>query len=106
MTRKERRETPEWAWEQKLIDDYYDYRWRQALDPLYEQMQQWKAGQLHHDDIDQAIHQTHKKNQELYSLFTNQRDFLISLIQMDRDWFEPWLVEHPAPEGVRLVRPL
>jgi hypothetical protein len=55
MAKNKRRETPEWAWEQKLIDDYYDYRWRQVLDPLYEQMQQWKVGQLGHDGIDQAF---------------------------------------------------
>jgi len=95
----------QFAWEQKLIDDYYDYRYRQVLDPLYEQMRQWETGELRHYDIDRAIHATHKKNQELYSLFTNQRDFLVRLIQMDRDWFEPWLVEHPAPEGVALVWP-
>lgn len=39
MSRKKRRQTPEWQWEQALIDAYYDHRWRQVLDPLYEKFQ-------------------------------------------------------------------
>jgi len=34
MSRKKRRQRPEWKWEQALIDAYYDYRWRQMLNPL------------------------------------------------------------------------
>ena len=30
MSQKRRRDTPEWAWEQALIDAYYDYRWHQC----------------------------------------------------------------------------
>jgi hypothetical protein len=43
-------------WEQDLIDAYYDYYYHQILDALYEQFQQWKAGELTHEDMDQAIH--------------------------------------------------
>ena len=34
MSQKRRRVSPEWAWEQALIDAYDDYRWHQVLDPL------------------------------------------------------------------------
>jgi len=34
MSQKRRRDTPEWAWEQALIDAYDDYRWHEVLDPL------------------------------------------------------------------------
>ncbi len=101
MSRKKRM-TPEWQWEQALIDDYYDYRWRQVLDPLYDKFQRWKAGELTHDDMDQAIHETHKQNQELYTLFRESRRFLVGLIQWDREWFEGWVADHPPPPGVEL----
>jgi hypothetical protein len=102
MSRKKRK-TPEWQWEQALIDDYYDHRWRQVLDPLYDKFQRWKAGELDHYDMDQAIHETHKQNQELYKLFRESRSFLVGLIQWDRKWFEGWVEDHPQPPGIELA---
>ena len=103
MSRKKRRETPQWKWEQALIDAYYDYRWHQVLDPLYEKFKRWEAGKLTHHDMDQAIHETHKQDQELYSLFTQSRSFLVGAIQWDEEWFEEWIVDHPSPPGIQLV---
>lgn len=105
MSQKKRRQSPEWQWEQALIDAYYDYRWHQVLDPLYEKFQRWKAGELTHADMDQAIHETHKKNQELYGLFREKRSFLVGLIQLDREWFDEWMARNPPPPGVKLVPP-
>ncbi len=93
-------------WQQQLIADYYDYRWKELLEPLYQDFQRWKAGERSHADMDQAIHAAHKETQHLYSFFSESRDSLASTIQMDRDWFEPWLAGHPAPPGVRLIPPL
>jgi hypothetical protein len=103
MSRKKRRETPEWKWEQALIDAYYDYRWRQVLTPLHEKFKCWKAGELDHWDMDQAIHETHKENQHLYSLFNESRSFLVGMIQWDETWFDAWVVDHPPPSGVELA---
>ena len=103
MSRKKRRKTPEYKWEQALIDDYYDYRWRQVLNPLYEKFKRWEAGELEHWDMDQAIHETHKENQQLYSLFTQNRRLLIGLIQWDEEWFAKWIGDHPPPAGIQLV---
>jgi hypothetical protein len=103
VSRKKRRETPEWKWEQALIDDYYDYRWRQVLAPLCAKFKLWEAGELTHYDMDQAIHATHKQNQELYGLFTQSRSFLVGLIQWDEEWFDEWIVDHPPPPGVELA---
>ncbi len=94
----QRRRSPQRQWEQALIDAYYDHRWRQVLDPLYDKFQRWKAGDLTHDDIDHAIHQTHRQTQQLFSLFTTKRDLLARMIQMDTDWFETWTRDHPPPE--------
>ena len=103
MSRRKRRETPKWQWEQALIDAYYDHRWHEGLDPLYEKFQRWAAGELTHEDMDQAIHETHKQNQGLYSLFTESRSFLAGGIQLDEEWFDGWVTDNPAPPGVKLV---
>jgi hypothetical protein len=55
MTRKKKRETPEYQWEETLLEAYYDHRWHEVLDPLYEKFQRWKAGELPHDDMNHAI---------------------------------------------------
>jgi len=105
MSRKKRSQTPEWQWEQALIDAYYDHRWRQVLEPLYEKFQRWKGGEFTHADMDRAIHEAHKEGQEVYRFFTEKRSWLVSLIQLDREWFEPWVTDHPPPPGVELVPP-
>ena len=101
MSRK-RRPSPQQQWEQALVDDYYDYRWRQVLDPLYEELQRWKAGERTHDDMDSAIHEAHEQTKKLYTLFTQNRSWLARAIQMDREWFERWLADHPPPPGAPL----
>lgn len=105
MSHKKKRNTPQWQWEEALLEAYYDHRWHQVLDPLYEQMQRWKDGELQHEDIDQAVHQTHKQTRELYNLFTQKRDFLVLIAQVDQEWFQPWLTQHPAPPDVSLYQP-
>ena len=106
MSRKERRQTtPEWQWEQALIDAYHDCLWRQVLEPLYEKFQRWKTGELTHNDMDRAIHEVHKQNQEIYKFFTQKRSFLVRLIRWDWEWFESWLADHPPPPGIELAPP-
>ena len=89
--------SPQRQWEQALVDAYYDYRWRQVLQPLYDDFQRWAAGELRHDDLDHAIHETHKKTQELYRLFSEKREWLARAIQLDEDWYREWVKDHPAP---------
>ena len=84
------------AWEQACFDDYYDFRNHLILDPLYEQFQLWKAGQLHHDDINLAIHKVHKDNQDIYTLFTRSQADLFTIIQFT-DWYKDWVKNHPMP---------
>ena len=104
MSRKKRRETPKRKWEQALIDNYYDYRWREVLDPLYEKFKRWEAGELEHWDMDRAIHETHKQNQTLYHLFAvEDRRSLVGLIQVNPAWFRAWVADNPPPSGIELV---
>ena len=102
MSRKKRAHPPEYQWEQALLDAYYDFRWRQVLDPLYDKFQRWKAGELDHAEMDKAIHQTHKLTQELYGVFTLKREILVRAIQLDKDWFQAWVEENPPPVGYQL----
>ena len=39
-------------------------------DPLYGKFQDWKTGKTSHLEMDEAIHETHKSWQKVYSLFT------------------------------------
>jgi hypothetical protein len=91
-------------WEGTLIDAYYDHYYHQILDPLYEQFQRWKIGELTHEDMNEAIHKVHKENQRLYSFFTRSRKDLVWMIQRDREWFTSWVVDHPPPPGVQLAQ--
>jgi hypothetical protein len=43
------------------------------------------------------------ENQELWKLFTRKRERLVGAIQFDREWFEAWLTQHPAPAGIKLL---
>ncbi|MCL4394541.1 MAG: hypothetical protein M1482_07030 [Chloroflexi bacterium] len=98
-----KRPSPTREWQQKLVGDYYDYKWKELLEPLYQDFQRWKAGERSHADMDRAIHRAHKGSQDLYSLFGENRETLASWIQLDKDWFGSWLASHPAPEGIRLI---
>jgi hypothetical protein len=103
MSHRKRTQTPEYQWEQALIHAYHDYRWRQVLEPLYQKFQQWKAGKLDHLDMDEAIHETHKQNQDVYIFFTQKHDWLVRAIQfVDEDWFQAWVKDNPPPEGYKL----
>jgi len=53
-----------------VIDAYHDHQWHPVLDPLYGKFQDWKTGNASHLEMDEAIHETHKSWQKVYSLFT------------------------------------
>ncbi len=100
MGQKRRRQQEQAQWEAALLVAYEEYRWRQVLEPLAEQLQRWCAGELSHADIDAAIHATHRETRHLYSFFGQSRRWLVTLIQADRDWFDAWVATHPPPPGV------
>lgn len=97
MSQKRRRDTPQWAWEQALIDAYYDHRWRAVLDPLARAVERWTAGELDHVDLARAALRIRKGANQLDYLFSEKRDYLVRLIEFDSDWFEPWVAAHPRP---------
>ena len=87
-------------YQRSLIDAYYDFRMRKMLEPLYEAFQLWKQGKLPHDDLTELIHKVHRENQENYTFFMQSRDFLITCIKMDTEWFSEWSQANPPPPGV------
>ena len=99
-------ETPAQWWEEKLVDDYRDYRWRQLMEPMCDKMRKWKAGELTHDEMDRALEECHRQVCELRNILTQRRDRLVMLIQwLDREWFEAWVKHYSPPPGTRLAHP-
>jgi len=70
----------------------------QRSDPLYEKFQNWKTGKTSHLEMDKAIYETHKSCRKVYNLFNGKRDFLVSIIQFNEDWFPKWVKDHPRPK--------
>jgi hypothetical protein len=97
-------QSPAQQWEDKLVEDYRDYRWRQLMEPMCDKMQQWKAGELTHADMDRALEACHQQVCELRNILTQRKDRLVMLIQwLDRDWFEAWMKDYSPPPGARVV---
>jgi hypothetical protein len=93
-------------WEEKLVEDYRDYRWRQLMEPMCDKMQSWKAGEFTHADMDQALEECHQQVCELCNILNQRKDGLVMLIQwLDREWFEAWAKEHRPPPDARLASP-
>jgi len=100
-------ETTVQQWEQKLVEDYYNYRWEQLLEPLCATSERWKAGELTIPDMAQALNEVHGQVYELDKLFGQRDDRLVMLIQwLDREWFEAWLEAYSPPKGARLISSL
>jgi hypothetical protein len=100
-------QVPVERWEQTLINDYYDHRWRRIIEPLCDELQRWKDGKASHADMDQVLETTHRQICEVRNLFDQRQDRLVLLIQwLDREWFEAWVRGHAPPKGARLAPPL
>jgi hypothetical protein len=96
------KENPGADWDQRLIDDYYDYRWHRLIDPLCDRMQLWKEGSLSHAEMERTLEEVHQEICEVRCLFRQRTDRLVNLIRhWDSDWFEAWLEKHtPSDEAV------
>jgi len=97
MSQKRRWDTPEWAWEQTLIDAYDDYRWRQVLDPLAAAVRRWEAGEMDHVDLARAAGRVHKGVSPIDYIFGEKREMLVRMIEFDEEWSGPWIAAHPRP---------
>lgn len=69
--------------EREIIGKYYDKKMREILEPLYNEFQRWRRGEISHDELTEAIHKCHKENQKIYRLFTSSREFLLRLIEIE-----------------------
>jgi len=98
MSQKRWRDTPEWAWEQALIDAYDDYRWHEVLDPLTAAVRRWEAGELDHVDLARAAGRIRKQMSPIDYVFSQKREMLVRMIEFDEEWSGPWIAAHPRPE--------
>ncbi len=94
------------SWEEKLTDAYWDYRWRQIMDPLCDTFQGWKAGKLGHSDVDAAIDKAYKDKCMVNNLLGQRPDRSAAIIHWwDPEWFEMWIEENRPPSHVDLGTP-
>jgi len=98
MSQKRRRDTPEWVWEQALIDAYYDHRWHEVLDPLAAAVRRWEAGDLDHADLARVAMRVRKEVSPLDYVFGQKREMLVRMIEFDEEWSGPWIAAHPRPD--------
>jgi len=103
MSGKRWRDTPERAWEQALIDAYYDYRWHQVLDPLAAAVRRWEAGELDHVDLARAAGRVRKGMSPIDYLFSEKREMLVCMIEFDEEWSGPGSPPIPDPKRRRYV---
>lgn len=90
-------------WEETMVNAYWDYRWRQIMDPLCDAFQRWKAGELGHADVDRAIDTAYKDKCLINNLLTHRPDRAAAVIQWwDREWFLTWIQENRPPPDVEL----
>ena len=95
------------SWEEALTEAYWDYRWREIMEPLCETFQRWKAGKLTHDDVNTAIDKAYKDKCAINSLLTQRYDRAAAIIQWwDREWFEAWIKDNRPPSDVDLSGPI
>ncbi len=97
MSQKRRRDTQEWAWEQALIDAYYDHRWHEVLDPLADAVRRWEAGALEHVDLARAAGRVRTGMSPIDDVFSQKREMLVRMIAFDEEWSGPWIAAHPRP---------
>jgi hypothetical protein len=93
----------ELRWEQSLLDDYSEYRWQLALDPLAALLERWRAGAIEAAVAGQGVREAQRRITRDEDFFTDARSVVLARIQSDRAWFEPWLMAHPVPPGIRLA---
>ena len=96
--------SPTQKWEQTLVQDYYNYRWQQVMDPLCDKLQLWKAGELPNKELDQFMDNINQQIWEVRNIFSQRSDRLVNLIQfLDREWFLEWVKEYHPPPGAPVL---
>lgn len=67
--RKPKKSKEERQRDRNIVDRYHQKVTEDALEPLYQDFQKWKNGQLAYDDLTEKIHEFHKKNQQIWTMF-------------------------------------
>ena len=94
------------SWEEALTDAYWDYRWRNIMEPLCKTFQAWKSGDLSHADVDKAIDAAYKEKCMVNSLLGQRPDRSAAIIHWwDPEWFEAWIEDNRPPAGVDVSPP-
>ena len=91
------------TWEEKLTDDYWNYRWRKIMEPLCETFQAWKAGKIGHTEVDKAVDRAYQEKYSINNLLSQRPDRAAAIIHWwDPEWFEAWIEENRPPADADL----
>ncbi len=91
------------TWEEKLTDDYWNYRWHKIMEPLCETFQAWKAGKVSHTEVDKAVDKAYQEKYAINSLLSQRPDRAAALIHWwDPEWFEAWIEKNRPPDDANV----
>ncbi len=102
--RKPKKSKEERQRDRKIVDRYHQKVTEDALEPLFQHFLEWKNGQLPYYELTEKIHEFHKKNQQIWTMFNyngSDNEFLIFeakkeldlLNDDDRIKYQHWLIE-------------
>jgi hypothetical protein len=60
--------------EREILQQYHQKVTEDELQPLYKNFQKWSIGELPYDELTERIHEFHKKNQKIFSMFHDPFD--------------------------------
>ncbi|KGX91254.1 hypothetical protein [Pontibacillus marinus] len=74
--------------DREILELYHKKVTEEALEPLWNYFEQWKAGEYPYYELTERIHEFHNENQEIYKTFQYlQRERLIFKAKKEMDMF-------------------
>ncbi len=72
--------------DREIVERYHKKVTEEALEPLYNNFLEWKAGKMPYYELTERIHEFHKENQKIWSMFNHNGwndEFLIFQAKKD-----------------------
>jgi hypothetical protein len=55
--------------DKEIVEQYHQKLTEDALEPLFNNFLEWKVGKLPYYELTEYVHEFHKKNQQIWSMF-------------------------------------
>lgn len=72
--------------DKEVVQKYHQKVTEEELEPLFKNFLEWKAGKMPYYELTECIHEFHKKNQKIWTMFNyngSNDEFLIFLAKRD-----------------------